>query len=207
MSALRQAVAGLPADPARARIQARERRRGCCAQFVDYLDALGPRRSPSSTRVRWATLPAAARARYRAKRLASGSRVRPLPADDRPGRRGAADRSAPRPAAAAPDPYIYSDAEIVALMAAAGRWRPRLGCATMQTLIGLLAVTGMRIGEAIAARPRRPRPRARAARSSATASSASPASCRCTRPPSPALRDYLRVRDRAAPAPSRRRRC
>lgn len=34
-------------------------------------------------------------------------------------------------------------------MTAAGRWRPRLSAATMQTLIGLLTVTGMRIGEAI----------------------------------------------------------
>ena len=48
-----------------------------------------------------------------------------------------------------PTPYIYSDAEIAALMTAAGGWLPRLSAATMQTLIGLLAVTGMRIGEAI----------------------------------------------------------
>lgn len=46
-------------------------------------------------------------------------------------------------------PYLYSDAEIVALLAAAHRARWPLSAATYETLIGLLAVTGMRIGEAI----------------------------------------------------------
>jgi integrase/recombinase XerD len=47
-------------------------------------------------------------------------------------------------------PYIYTDAGITALMAAAGRLRPALRAARHQTLIGLLAVTGMRPGEALA---------------------------------------------------------
>jgi integrase len=47
-------------------------------------------------------------------------------------------------------PYLYSEAEIEALMRAAGRIRSPLKAATYQTLIGLLSVTGMRIGEAIA---------------------------------------------------------
>jgi integrase/recombinase XerD len=47
-------------------------------------------------------------------------------------------------------PYIYTDAEIAALMAAAGELRPPLRAARHQTLIGLLAVTGMRPGEALA---------------------------------------------------------
>jgi integrase/recombinase XerD len=47
-------------------------------------------------------------------------------------------------------PYIYTDAEIAALMAAAGRLSPPLRAARHQTLIGLLAVTGMRPGEALA---------------------------------------------------------
>jgi integrase/recombinase XerD len=48
-------------------------------------------------------------------------------------------------------PYLYSDAEIGSLMQAAAELQPRLRAATYQTLIGLLAVTGLRIGEAIAA--------------------------------------------------------
>ncbi len=47
-------------------------------------------------------------------------------------------------------PFIYSDAEIVALMGQArGGIRQALCAATYETLIGLLAATGMRIGEAI----------------------------------------------------------
>ncbi len=46
-------------------------------------------------------------------------------------------------------PYIYTDAEIAALMAAAQTLRPHIRPATYATLIGLLAVTGMRVGEAI----------------------------------------------------------
>jgi integrase/recombinase XerD len=45
-------------------------------------------------------------------------------------------------------PYLYSPGEITALMAAAGRLAPPLRAATWQTLIGLLAVTGMRQSEA-----------------------------------------------------------
>lgn len=48
-----------------------------------------------------------------------------------------------------PAPYLYRDEEIMALMAAAGGLRPPLRAATFRTLIGLLACTGLRIGEAI----------------------------------------------------------
>jgi integrase/recombinase XerD len=47
-------------------------------------------------------------------------------------------------------PYIYTDAEITALLAAAGELRPPLHAARHATLIGLLAVTGIRPGEALA---------------------------------------------------------
>jgi integrase len=47
-------------------------------------------------------------------------------------------------------PFIYSEADIVALMAQARRAIPTpLRAATIETLIGLLAATGMRVGEAI----------------------------------------------------------
>jgi integrase/recombinase XerD len=45
-------------------------------------------------------------------------------------------------------PYLYSPQQIAALMTAAGALRPALRAATWRTLIGLLAVTGMRQGEA-----------------------------------------------------------
>lgn len=47
-------------------------------------------------------------------------------------------------------PYIYSPAEIDALMSAAGSLSPAVRAATVRTVIGLLAVTGMRIGEVLA---------------------------------------------------------
>lgn len=47
-------------------------------------------------------------------------------------------------------PYLYSGTEIAAVMAVAATLRPALRATTYQTLVGLLACTGMRIGEAIA---------------------------------------------------------
>jgi integrase/recombinase XerD len=46
-------------------------------------------------------------------------------------------------------PYIYSPAEIGALMRAARALTPRSRAATIETLIGLMAVTGLRLGEAL----------------------------------------------------------
>lgn len=46
-------------------------------------------------------------------------------------------------------PYLYTDDEITSLITAAASLRFPLRTATYQTLIGLLAATGMRVGEAI----------------------------------------------------------
>lgn len=45
-------------------------------------------------------------------------------------------------------PYLYSPREVTALMAAARTLRPAFRAVTWRTLVGLLAVTGMRQGEA-----------------------------------------------------------
>ena len=47
-------------------------------------------------------------------------------------------------------PYLYSEADILALLAQTRRLRTPLRAATLAVVIGLLAVTGMRIGEVIA---------------------------------------------------------
>ncbi|MET9914999.1 tyrosine-type recombinase/integrase [Streptomyces sp. NPDC006476] len=47
-------------------------------------------------------------------------------------------------------PYLYSEADILRLLREADGLRPQLRAATYQTLIGLLAVSGLRVGEAIA---------------------------------------------------------
>jgi len=46
-------------------------------------------------------------------------------------------------------PYLYEPDEIIALIRAASELEPKLLAVNYQTLIGLLAVTGMRVGEAI----------------------------------------------------------
>ena len=51
---------------------------------------------------------------------------------------------------ARPAPYLYSAAALDALLEATDTLRPPLRAATYRTLLGLLAVTGMRVGEAIA---------------------------------------------------------
>ena len=48
-------------------------------------------------------------------------------------------------------PFIYTDAEIAAILRAAELLPSPLSAATYRTLIGLIAVTGMRVGEAIRA--------------------------------------------------------
>jgi integrase/recombinase XerD len=49
-----------------------------------------------------------------------------------------------------PTPHIYTDHEIAVLMATARTLQPALRAATLETLIGLLACTGLRISEAFA---------------------------------------------------------
>lgn len=48
-----------------------------------------------------------------------------------------------------PVPHLYTDTEIAALMNAARRLDPSLRAATVETVIGLLSVTGMRVGEVL----------------------------------------------------------
>jgi integrase len=97
-------------------------------------------------------------------------------------------------------PYLYSDAHITALIAAADNLRFPLRTATYQTLIGLLAVTGMRVGEAI----RLDRPDLDLTAGIITVRQSKFGKTRLL-PLHPttvsALRDYLRLRDRLHPHP------
>jgi integrase/recombinase XerD len=79
-------------------------------------------------------------------------------------------------------PYLFADSEVISLMEAAGRLRYPLKAATYEMLIGLLASTGMRTGEAI--RLDRDHVDLHGGSSPCgTASSASPAGSRCMRAP------------------------
>ena len=118
-------------------------------RFVEFLEQAGAERITTELALRWARMPVHAhphRWRQRlsvvrgfARYLATIDPASEVPSKDLlPGTR---QRLAP---------HIYTEQEITELMAAAGRLRPPLRAARHQTLIGLLTVTGMRPGEALA---------------------------------------------------------
>jgi integrase len=118
-------------------------------QFLDYLERVGADIVTVELALSWARLPAGGDSNWWAHRL---SVVRGFstylhtldPSHEVP----TTDLLAWRPRRATP--YLYSEKDIAALIAAAGSLRTALRRATFATLIGLLAVTGMRVGEAIA---------------------------------------------------------
>jgi integrase/recombinase XerD len=117
--------------------------------FVAYMDSAGADTVTVAQALRWATLPSSAKPVYHAKRLrAVRGFARYLHTVD-PAHELLATDLLGAGGWRRPTPYIYTQDEIVALMTAAGRLKTRLGSATMRTLIGLLAVTGMRVSEAI----------------------------------------------------------
>jgi integrase/recombinase XerD len=117
-------------------------------QFVDFLEADDAVRITSELAVAWATLPVGVRPdRWRvrlgmvrgfAKYLATIDPASEVPSVD------LLPAGQPRLA-----PHIFTEQEITALMAAARRLAPVLRGATAETVIGLLAATGLRIGEAL----------------------------------------------------------
>jgi integrase len=125
-----------------------ERAEKLLAQYLEHLDRRGEEHVTVDNALGWATMPAAGSGSWWAFRL---SVVRGfatyLHALDPTHEVPPADVLARRQRRAIP--YPYSDREIAALIAATAALRGRLRQATYRTLIGLLAVTGMRVGEAI----------------------------------------------------------
>jgi integrase len=117
-------------------------------QFLAYLDNVGESRITVEAALGWARLPAEGDSNWWAYRLSvvRGFAVWAHTLDaghEVPG----PDLIPWHPRRASP--YLYSDAEIAALIGATDTLRTPLRQATYATLIGLLAVTGMRVGEAI----------------------------------------------------------
>ncbi len=118
------------------------------AQFLAWLDERDQTVITTALALEWATLPPATGSNWHRHRLTV---VRGLaahlhaldPAHELP----PADLLLARKLRAVP--YLYGDAEVRALMDAASVIPTPHRAATMRTLIGLLAVTGMRVGEAI----------------------------------------------------------
>jgi integrase/recombinase XerD len=148
MSTLRQSMAEYLAVR-RALGYKLEQTEGFLGQFLDYLDAIGVDRITVEHAVAWATRPGRGQ-HWHAMRLgavrgfarylheAADPRVEVPAADLLPDKSGRAV------------PYLYTDAQIEALIEAASTLRIAHKTATFQTLFGLLVATGMRIGEALA---------------------------------------------------------
>jgi integrase/recombinase XerD len=118
-------------------------------KFISYLEDHGHGTVTTEAAMSWATAPAAATRAYQNQRLpAARCFARYLSAFDPacqippPGLAG--------PSQARPAPYLYSREDISALIHAAGTLARPLQAATFQALVSLLAVTGMRPGEAVA---------------------------------------------------------
>jgi integrase/recombinase XerD len=118
-------------------------------QLVCYLEAAGASTVARELAISWAKLPASARPQHWAARLAIA--------------RGFAaylqtiDPAAEVPPAGVfavryerPTPYLWSDADIRGVLLAARALTPRPKAASYEALFGLLAVSGMRVGEAVA---------------------------------------------------------
>lgn len=125
-----------------------ERPASLLSSFVAYAEAEGAGYVTTELALSWAVRPAGADLSWHAARLSAvrrfavylrafDPRTEVPPAGLLPGRSRRAE------------PYLYSAAEITALITAAGAIAAPLKAATYQALIGLLAVTGMRVGEAI----------------------------------------------------------
>jgi integrase/recombinase XerD len=118
-------------------------------EFIGYLEDHGHSTVTTDAAMSWATAPADTTRTYWNRRLSvARCFARYLSAFD------LACQIPPAgpigPSEARPAPYLYSPEEIAALIHAAGTLASPLQAATCQALISLLAVTGMRVGEAVA---------------------------------------------------------
>jgi integrase len=117
--------------------------------LVGYLEAAGAATVTAELAVAWARLPGdQARPSYLSKRLCvARGFARHLQAFD-PAAEVPPAGLLPRGKSRA-TPYLYSGEDIAALMSAARSLKPRLRAATYETFVGLLTVTGARVGELI----------------------------------------------------------
>jgi integrase len=114
-------------------------------QFADFVAQRGEQHLSTDAALAWATLPAGGAAWWSSRlRIARGFAIYMNAID--PAHEVPAPDLLPSPPHRA-TPYLYDEQQIAALLAAAGTLRTPLRVATFQTLLGLLAVTGMRIGE------------------------------------------------------------
>jgi integrase/recombinase XerD len=116
--------------------------------FVGFLEQAGAARITTELALMWAKLPVHTHPYWWRQRLGSARGFARYLATIDPASEVPSKDPLPahRPRVA---PYVHSQAEIAALIAAAGELRPPLRAARHQTSIGLLASTGLRPGEAL----------------------------------------------------------
>jgi integrase/recombinase XerD len=125
-----------------------EREERWLSQLVSYVQGAGSARLTSDLTISWARQPATAQPRHWAQRLGCARKfARYLQTID-PTTEIPPTGVFPAPYRR-PMPFLWSAEQIAALLDAAGELRPALRGLTSQTLLGLLAVSGMRIGEAV----------------------------------------------------------
>ena len=117
--------------------------------FVAFLDRSGAERITTDLAVRWACQPVGVSARYLSLRLGMVRGFARYVATIDPDTEIPSKDLLPGPVTRI-TPYLYSDREIRDLMAVAGALMPALRGASYRTVIGLQAVSGIRIGEALA---------------------------------------------------------
>lgn len=116
--------------------------------FISYLEEIGAQTVTIEHALAWATQPAGADPGYWGSRLSVVRQfARYLQTLDQACEVPPAGLLPNRPGRAIP--YLYEPEEIIALTRAARDLEPPLLAANYQTLIGLLAVSGLRLGEAI----------------------------------------------------------
>jgi integrase len=148
MTPLRQALADYLA--VRRALGARlHRAEKLLGQYLSYVEARGEPHLRVPTMVAWATLPPHAARSWASLRL---SVVRAFAAHLQtfdPQTEVPPTGLIPSPPCRA-TPYLYTDQDIAALMTATSQLQTPHRVATYRTLLGLLAVTGLRVGEALA---------------------------------------------------------
>lgn len=125
-----------------------ERAGALLAQFVTFAEERGAERCSVDLALAWARLPVGARPMWVARRLEVVRRFsRYLAVIDPANTVIPTDLFTVRVTRRVP--YLYAPEEITALMEAARQLRNPLKAVTFETLLGLLACTGMRVGEAM----------------------------------------------------------
>lgn len=117
--------------------------------FLDSLEAAGSPVITTALALAWATRPDPSTAHYRAMRLGFVRAFARYVATFDPKTEVPPPDLLPQAVKKRP-PFLYSEADVRALMDAATALDPPMRACTYRTVTGLLAVTGMRIGEVIA---------------------------------------------------------